>query len=179
MTELMRLVKENNIQPGEVKKVDIGANRYMTTTLLHHHPKTGLEAKFSMEFCVAILLLERKAGLREFTDAVVTRPDVQAMISRVNFYVDPVADQAGYNKMTSLLRIHLKNGRFVSGQAEFAKGSPSNPMSFEETAEKFRGCADFADWPTNKSERIIASVRELETMTDASTIATLLSAENE
>ena len=178
MTELMRLIKENNIEAPQVARVDVGANRYMTTTLLHHHPKTGLEAKFSMEFCIAILLLERKAGLREFTDDVVNRPDVQAMIHTVNFYVDPVADDAGYNKMTSLLKIHLKNGRVITGQAQFAKGSPSNPMSFEETAEKFRGCTEFAEWPTDKSEKIIGFVKELETVPDASAIVSLLSNEN-
>lgn len=178
MTELIRLIAEDNIGAEQVEKVDVGANRYMTTTLLHHHPKTGLEAKFSMEFCIAILLLERKAGLREFTNEVVNRPDVQEMIRRVNFYVDPVADQAGYNKMTSLLRIQLKNGRVITGQAEFAKGSPSDPMSFEETADKFRGCAEYADWPADKSEKIIAFVRQLEIMPDVSAISTLLSAEN-
>src|SRR5229473_7784519 len=68
MTELGRLIEANNIQAARVEKVDIGANHNMTTTLLHHQPRTGLEAKFSMEFCLAILLLERKAGLSEFLD---------------------------------------------------------------------------------------------------------------
>ena len=45
-----------------------------------------------MEFCISILLLRRKAGLIEYTDAVVQRPEVQAMIPRVNFYVDPEAE---------------------------------------------------------------------------------------
>src|SRR6266478_5708143 len=61
MTELARLIKAHQIQATQVEKVDVGANHNMTTTLLHHQPKTGLEAKFSMEFCLAILLLERKA----------------------------------------------------------------------------------------------------------------------
>ena len=42
---------------------------------------------------MSILLLERKAGLREFTDAVVQRPDVQEMIRRVNFHADPEFDK--------------------------------------------------------------------------------------
>src|SRR6202048_3566291 len=77
MTELARLIKAHDIQATQVEKVDIGANHNMTTTLLHHQPKTGLEAKFSMEFCLAILLLERKAGLGQFSDKMVQRPDVQ------------------------------------------------------------------------------------------------------
>jgi 2-methylcitrate dehydratase PrpD len=129
-----------------------------------------------MEFCLSILLLDRKAGLGEFQDAVVQRPDVQAMIKRVNFYIDPEAEQAGLNKMTSLLKIHLKNGEVLSGRAEFAKGSPSNPMSYDEVADKFRGCAEFAHWPAAKTEPVIALVKSLETAPDVSELAALLTA---
>jgi len=57
-----RLIREHDIKPGEVDKVDVGANHAMTTSLLHHRPTTGLQAKFSMEFCLSLLVLERKAG---------------------------------------------------------------------------------------------------------------------
>jgi 2-methylcitrate dehydratase PrpD len=177
MTELARLIEHNDIQAAQVEKVDVGANHNMTTTLLRHRPKNGLEAKFSMEFCVAILLMERKAGLGEFSDKVVQRADVQEMIRRVNFYVDPEAESAGYDKMTSLLKIHLKDGRVIAGRADFGKGSPANPMTFEEAATKFKGCAEYADWPKVKIEKIIAFVRELDSALDLRALFPLLSAE--
>src|SRR2546423_105152 len=177
MTELMRLIEANNIQADQVEKVDCGANHNMTTTLLHHQPKTGLEAKFSMEFSMAILLLERKAGLGEFADKVVQRADVQEMIRKINFYVDPEAESAGYDKMTSLLKIHLKDGRIIIGRADFGKGSPANPMSFDEAATKFRGCAEYANWLKLKTEKIIAFVRTLDSAPDVSALTPLLSAE--
>ena len=176
MTELARLIEANKIQAAQVEKVDIGANHNMTTTLLHHQPKTGLEAKFSMEFCLAILLLEGKAGLGQFSDKVVARPDVREMIRRINFYVDPEAESAGYDKMTSILKIHLKDGRVITGRADFGKGSPANPMSFDETATKFRGCAEFAEWPRDKTEKIIAFTKTLESATNVSALSSLLSA---
>src|SRR5882724_3163226 len=179
MTEVARMIEANNIQAAQVEKIDVGANHNMTTTLLHHQPKTGLEAKFSMEFCMAILLLEHEAGLKEFSDKVVQRADVQEMIRRVNFYVDPEAEGAGYDKMTSLLKIHLKNGRFIVGRADFGKGSPANPMTFEEAAAKFRGCAVYADWPKVKTERIIAFVRALDSAPDIRALSPLLSRERE
>jgi 2-methylcitrate dehydratase PrpD len=176
MTELARLMEVHNLQAAQVEKVDIGASHNMTTTLLHHQPKTGLEAKFSMEFCLAILLLERKAGLGQFSDKVVQRSDVQEMIGKINFYVDPEAENAGFDKMTSILRVHLRDGRILTGRADFAKGSPANPMSFEETATKFRGCAEFAEWPKAKTEQIIAFTKSLEAATDISALSPLLSA---
>jgi len=174
MGEMLRLIREHDIKPADVERVDIGGNHGMTTSLLHHRPTTGLQGKFSMEFCLSILLLERKAGLTEYTDAVVQRADVQDMIGKVHFSVDPEAERAGLDKMTSLLKIHLKDGRIFSGRAEFAKGSPANPMSYDEVADKFRGCAAFAKWPSAKAEAVVSYVRSLESAANVSRLVGLL-----
>src|SRR6266446_2913552 len=123
----------------------------------------------------AILLIEGKAGLGEFTDAVVNRPDVQAMIDRIHFGVDPQAEKAGYDKMTTILKIHLKDGRVIAGRADFGKGSPANPMSYDEVAEKFHGCADFAQWPAARASKIVELVRHLENLEDMRTLTELCS----
>ena len=73
MGEMLRLAKEHNINPANVEKVDMGGNSGMMSALIQHHPDNSLQGKFSMEFCMAILLLDRKAGLNEFTDPVVRR----------------------------------------------------------------------------------------------------------
>lgn len=176
MGEMLSLIHKNDIKAADVEKVDIGANHAMTTSLLHHRPTTGLQGKFSMEFCMAILLLDRKAGLVEFQDKVVQRTDVQEMIKRINFYIDPVAENAGLDKMTSIMKITMKDGKVYTGRAEFAKGSPSNPMTYEEVADKFRGCAEFAKWPTAKAEGVIAAVKSLETLPDMSKLTPMLTA---
>jgi 2-methylcitrate dehydratase PrpD len=176
MTELARLIEANRIQASQVEKVDVGANHNMTTTLLHHDPKTGLEGKFSMEYCLAILLLERKAGLSQFSDRNVQRQDVREMIQKINFHVDPEAEAAGFDKMTSILKITMKDGKVISGRAEFGKGSPANPMSFDETAAKFRGCAEYAEWPAAKTEKIVSFVQNLERAPDVAALSPLLSA---
>jgi 2-methylcitrate dehydratase PrpD len=129
-----------------------------------------------MEFCISILVLERKAGLNEYQDAVVQRADVQEMIRRINFYIDPEAESAGLDKMTSILKVHLKNGKVFSGRAEFSKGSPSNPMSYDEVADKFRGCAEFAKWPSAKTEVVVAAVKSLEDASDMGKLVAALTA---
>jgi len=64
--------------------------------------------------------------------------------------------------MTTILSVHLKNGAVLTGQADFGKGSPANPFTYDEVADKFRDCAAFAQWPGNKAERFISLVAELE-----------------
>ena len=63
------------------------------------------------------------------------------MIEKIEFGVHPVAEAAGYEKMTTIIDIDLADGRTVSGRADFGKGSPTNPMSDDELADKFRECA--------------------------------------
>ena len=175
MTKMMDLILSNDIRPEQVVKVRIGTNHNMPNTLIHHCPQNELQAKFSMEFCMAILLIERRASLTEFTDEIVLRPDVQKMIGLIDFYVNSEAEAAGYDKMTTIIDIEMQDGCIISGKADFGKGSPQNPMSYQETAEKFRGCAEFADWPTSKVEEIISMVQEIETLTDISSLVKSLS----
>jgi len=174
MTAIQRLIRTEKIKAADVEMVEVGTNRNLPNTLIHHRPKNNLQAKFSMEFCLAILLLEGKAGLGEFTDAVVNRPDVKAMIERVHFYTDPEAEKEGHDKMTTILRIHLKDGRVLAGRADFGKGSPADPMSYDEVAEKFHGCADFAQWPADRARKIVELVRGLEAVEDMRTLTVLL-----
>ena len=103
------------------------------------------------------------------------RTDVQELISRVNFSVHAEAEAAGYDKMTTIIDINLHDGRTISGRADFGKGSPANPMSYDEVADKFRGCAKFADWPDNHTEAVIDMIRALEDVASVRELTTLLS----
>ncbi|MCW5604092.1 MAG: MmgE/PrpD family protein [Burkholderiales bacterium] len=159
---LLDLIRQHDIRPAEVVRVRVGTNRHMPHTLLHHRPKNELQAKFSMEFCMAILLLRRRAGLAEFTDEVVNRREVQKMIEKVEFGVHPEAEAAGYEKMTTIINIELADGRKISGRADFGKGSPANPMSDDELADKFRECAAWGKLSKANAEKVIDLVFSLE-----------------
>ena len=175
MTKMQELIRANNIKADDVESVDVGTNRNNVNALMRHHPTTGLEAKFSMEYSMAVLLVHGKAGLAEYTDAAVNQPAVQAMIKRVNFHTSAEADAAGFDKMTTIIDIKLKNGPTISGQADFGKGSPANPMSYDEVAEKFHLCAEYVNWPPEKSKQIVEFVRTLESATDMRKLVALCS----
>jgi 2-methylcitrate dehydratase PrpD len=109
-----------------VKRVAVGTNHNMPNALIHHQPKNELQAKFSMEFCMAILLLDRRAACRNIPTTSVNRADVQAMIKRVSFGVHPEAEAAGFDKMTTIIEVDLDDGKVLRTQADFGKGSPAN-----------------------------------------------------
>jgi 2-methylcitrate dehydratase PrpD len=175
MAVILDLVTRHDVRADDVVRLRVGTNRHMPTTLLHHDPHTELEAKFSMEFCAAILVLRRRAGLEEFTDETVNRPEVRAMMKKIDFYVDPEAEQAGYHRMTSLVEIALADGRRLTGRADFGKGSPANPMSWNEVTAKFRECAEFGGLPAARASEVIAMVEDLSSLPDIHRLTAALS----
>ena len=123
---------------------------------------------------MAILLLERRGGLEEFTDEVVNRPDVQAMIAKIDFGVNAEAEAAGFDKMTTIVEIELADGCKVSGRADFGKGSPANPMADVELSDKFRQCAAWGRVPGERAERILAMLWRIDSLADVSELGGLL-----
>jgi 2-methylcitrate dehydratase PrpD len=100
-------------------------------------PRTGLEGKFSVTFACAIALLEGRASEAEFSDAAVARPDVRAVMSRIEVVPDSAVPhtQAGATAFTD-------DGQTVQTWVDHARGTPGNRLTDDELMEKFHGLAD-------------------------------------
>lgn len=174
MSLMARLIDQHDIHPDQVAKIRVGTNRHMPTTLLHNRPTTELQAKFSMPFSMAILVLRRRAGLQDYTDETVAAPDVQAMMDKVDFHVDPIADAAGFDKMTTIIEVLRTDGSVIRDQADFGKGSPAFPMSWDDVAAKFTECATHGGLPAPSIREIIALVADLPALPDIRRLTALL-----
>jgi len=174
MAVMQDLIRRHDLRPEHIRRVAVGTNHNMPNALIHHRPRTELQAKFSMEFCMAILLLERKAGLEQFTDEVVNRPDVQAMIAKIDFGMHPEAEAAGFDRMTTIIEVETDDGRVVRGAADFGKGSPANPMTDAELSDKFRQCAAWGGLDRERTERVLDLAWRIDTLGDVNELTHLL-----
>lgn len=52
-------------------------------------PKTGLEAKFSVQYCLAMALVDGRVGLNSFEDARALRPEVATLAAKVRVVPEP------------------------------------------------------------------------------------------
>ncbi|MBI4184547.1 MAG: MmgE/PrpD family protein [Proteobacteria bacterium] len=178
LTKMQEFVRAHDIKPEQVARVRVKTSENIRHTLFRHRPTSKLEAKFSLEFALATMLLERTVNLFHFTDEFVRRQDVQEFIRKVDYQTYPEAEAraGGYTLVTAFLEVELKDGRKFSGRIDYHKGTLANPMSDDEVADKFRHCAEFAKWPKAKAEDAIAMVRDLETLADVSRLTAALSA---
>ena len=170
MTGLLALRREHGFGAGDIASLSVRTNRRVLETLIHHDPQTVGEARFSMQFALALIAVEGRAGLAEFTGATLARPDIRAAMERVRFtaYEEPEAD---YTNMTTLLDVALADGTRLHRRCDWAQGSTQSPMSFDEACGKFRQCTSFAGFPADSAEAAIDTVRDLESVDDAGRIA--------
>ena len=80
---MIKLIKEHGIRADEVLSVDVGFLPGADTALVSFNPVTGLEGKFSIEYCTSALFLDGKVTLESFTDPMVMRPEVRAFMPKV------------------------------------------------------------------------------------------------
>jgi 2-methylcitrate dehydratase PrpD len=168
MTGMHELVIQNDIKTNDVEKIILKTSQNIHHTLLHHRPKTELQAKFSLEFCLAALLVDRKCGLNQFNDEYVNRIEIQQAINLIEYIPftkeEEIANQ--HTIVTSYISVTLKDGRQYSIRKDFGKGNKADPMSENEIADKFRECAEFRKWDSNKTENAIKLIQNIESLED-------------
>lgn len=141
---ILDLVKGHDLTPKDIVSIEVGTNSNVPNALIHPHPRTALEAKFSIPFCMAIAVLERRAGIAQFTDRKVRDPRTVALMKRVTLCVDPEMERLGYDQVRSVVRVKLVDGRTLEGRADVARGMPQKPLTQAELSAKFVECAGLA-----------------------------------
>jgi 2-methylcitrate dehydratase PrpD len=160
------LVKRHDLRPENVASVSVGTNSNMPNALIHHRPRDPLAAKFSMEYAIATLLARRRGGLAEYDDpAAVLADDVQRLIPKIAFGVDPIAEAAGFHRMLARITVTTTDGRTFFAEGDAGRGHPANPMSDEEVVAKFTDCAHWGGL-SDDGARLRELVERLETLPD-------------
>ena len=160
---MLDLLARRPLKPAEIGHITVSISDTHSLILRNHMPQTGLAAKFSMEFAMAASVISRRAGLGEYTDEFVRRPEVQDLMRRVsvvtNENYDPVVSGASvYDQVT----IELANGeRVESEQIRRSRGHAERPLGDIELFDKFRTCLD-AGHARIAPERLFDRLRNLE-----------------
>ena len=139
---VLKLAEEANIKADDVKRVHVTIGRAQASMLRNHHPRTGLEAKFSIEFAVASALVARDVGLQQLTDEFVNLPDVSKHFSKIEVSINdkPCPVEPSFS-FTDRVQLELNDGRTLdSGDIRFPFGSANNPLDAAGMKQKFMGC---------------------------------------
>lgn len=138
---LIELKQQHGLAPDQIEEIRVGADPLALKILQHPCPTTGLEGKFSMEFCMAVAAVEGAAGLEHFADRWISDRAVQELLPRVKVYdrTDLGAEAGG--GVPAAVEVRLKDGRTLARTVTVPRGDPRNPIDTAELEAKFMSCA--------------------------------------
>jgi len=173
MDAMLEIVLEEDLKPEDVREIRLRAGPNILEPLRYSEPVTGLQAKFSLNFALASILLRRRAGLREYTTEFVSRPEVVDAMRRVRTIHDAEIASMGVEKMRSIVEVELVDGRVVRRTAEEYRGTPEKPFMGHEVDDKFMECASFK-MDEGRAREVLGVIRGLEEVSDLGDLTGLL-----
>ncbi len=98
-------------------------------------PRTDYEAKFSLPYTVASMLVRGHVNVDDFTAEAIHDETVLAVARRVRYRADESSQYPRYFDGT--LRLRFRDGTVWEHREPINRGHPENPFSFDEVVAKF------------------------------------------
>ena len=156
---------QHGFSPEQVAHVELGGNALSIHAHDYKHHENVLDAQMSVPYTAALAVLYGDVTAQMFLPETMERPEVDALVQRVDAYVDDECERMYPAKRSALVRIQLENGRKLEKRLVDPKGDLDNPMSDDDLARKFTGNCE----PVIGKARcslLLDQVRRFETLDD-------------
>lgn len=137
------IAAENSFEVSDIAIIKCNGPKGAFIPLIHDRPNTSLEAKFSMQYVLAAMVMDRKVGINTFSDNMVIRPEIKQLIPLVHKIEDQTITAigpSGEDQRYAIVEIILKKGMLLKQRIDTPKGSPKNPLSSEQLQLKYIDC---------------------------------------
>jgi 2-methylcitrate dehydratase PrpD len=145
----VQLCNAHQLVAADIERVELRVHPLVLELTGKTAPRTGLEGKFSVYHACAAGVLFGRAGEAEFSDEIVSRPEVVDLRGRIRATVDPAIDEAAAD-----VSIHRTDGHVLHLFVPHAVGSLQRPLSDDDLAQKFRDLVDPV-LGANRAERLL------------------------
>ncbi|EED34730.1 putative MmgE/Prp family protein [Luminiphilus syltensis NOR5-1B] len=168
-------IGDRSIGPEDVEKVVVSGGEWITKRLSDTSPVGPVDAQFSTEWCVSMIIMQIPPGPEWCSDETMANPVARALTKRVEVAFDEHADAAWLDDGKSLnsVTIVLKNGEELTGAVDEPKGEPGNPITESEVRETFHRLAAYAV-DADRAAKIEQVIDRLDTLENISELTELL-----
>lgn len=139
---LQRIVRRHPVSPEQIEAIVAYLPAFLMDMMPYHAPQTGLQAKYSIEYDLAAIALDGRAGMNQYTDEAVQRPVAQQLMKRISYV--GVQPEDGQIALESRVVLRLVNGEEFEETVNQSHGTPGDPLTREELLGKFGECAEAA-----------------------------------
>jgi 2-methylcitrate dehydratase PrpD len=137
-------------------------------------PRSEYDAKFSLPFSLAALLIDGRLTVSSFTKEKLTAAAIIGLSRRVKYEIEPFATEGA--AFPGAIRIRLRDGEVVTARLDHQPGAPQDPVSVDGVLAKFRDNAQLA-LDAEACSALEAAILSLEEHELSSTLAPLARAE--
>jgi len=137
MDGLADIIDPLGVRPDEIAAIHVRAPVTHLNNLMYTDPRNALEAKFSLEYGLACLLVTGQCTLADFTDEAAMRPEIRALYSRIHRH--PVDKAEG--EFPTEIEVILTDGTRLETAVPWPAGSLAVPFTEAQLWAKFDGCA--------------------------------------
>jgi 2-methylcitrate dehydratase PrpD len=136
---MLGLRREHDLAPETIERIESWTHPRRLAHTDRPDPKSGLDAKFSVQYCLARAVLQGQITLEDFEGDALNNPTARALMQRV--HAAPYPDGTGQPNGAEI-RITLKDGSVITNRVGAALGrGPDNPLPPEALLAKFANCA--------------------------------------
>ncbi len=136
MDGLLALREAHSFATDEVAEVNVRYPASHNANLMYTDPQDAAQAKFSMEYALAVLLLHGNCTLGDFEDSRWMRPEARALYPRIHRM--PVDKSEG--EFPTQVEVVLTDGRRFEEAVRMPTGSIDAPFTRAQYWAKFDGC---------------------------------------
>jgi 2-methylcitrate dehydratase PrpD len=159
---------------ADVEKVRVMTARSVVVQCGFEYQAAGsVQAQMSLQYIVAVTLLEGAALLEQFAEEKIADPRVLELARRVEIVADPEIDRVYPERYANRVEIILRDGRRFETRVDDAKGSTERPLSLTEVAAKFRSLSA-AELSPQQADKVIEIIANLEQLEDIRVLTRLL-----
>ena len=168
------LVQAHKIVPPDIERIFVKTARGVKVQCgFPYEPLSVLQAQMSLQYTIAVFLLEGKALVEQFTEEKISDPKILELANRVEIVLDDEVEKVYPDRFANKVEILLRSGERFETRVDFAKGSSERPMSFEEVAEKFESLAGRVI-TQQQIDTIVETIEKIEKLVDIRRLTRLL-----
>ena len=138
MDALSSLLIQHTLTPDDIKNISVSAPRTHLNNLMYHSPKDPMEAKFSMQYGLANIIISGDCTLADFENEAINRAEIRNLYGLIELHS---IDGAEMLSPTSVA-ITLANGSIIKESISMPFGSKDKPFTDEQYSVKFHNCVN-------------------------------------
>jgi 2-methylcitrate dehydratase PrpD len=170
-------MKVHGLHADDIERVEVGVSRMTHVHCAWEYKAQGVTAaQMNLYYGLAVIAHDGAAFVRQYREDRLADPRLLDFMKRIVAHVDPEIDAMGPAfRHAASVSVRTRSGRAFSHRILNRRGSPESPLSADEVEHKFRNVVESC-LRDAEVDRIVALVRELDSVDDVNELIALLAA---